>query len=390
MKLQFPGDLTAEDFLSRYWQQRPLLMRGALLEYDFPLEAEELAGLACEEEMESRLVTGPQQGRWELHHGPFSEAFFQQLPEHDWTLLVQDVDKHLPEVAALLQPFRFIPAWRFDDVMISYAAPGGSVGPHIDTYDVFLVQGSGRRRWQIQSDPRRDALLPDLPIRILAEFEPEQEWILEQGDVLYLPPGVAHWGVAEEACMTWSVGLRAPSHQEMLDSFARFLLERMPETAHYGDPPLKPASQPGRIPQGTSQHLFSELDRWLLDGRLRKRWFGSFMTEVKSHLHIEPPAGPVAADRLVRELRRGRRLRRHPFSRFAWCRNEQGEPLLFVCGEVYETRGWSDELLENLCSADSFDAGLLAPCLAEQDCVKLLVELLNLGFLEFEDERTGL
>lgn len=384
MKLHFPDGIDETAFLRDYWQKRPLLMRGALAGYDFPLQPEELAGLACEEEIESRLVIGHDRQHWELHHGPFDEDRFSGLPGSNWTLLVQDVDKYLPEVARLLEAFRFIPSWRFDDVMISYAAPGGSVGPHIDSYDVFLVQGMGRRRWQIHTDPALDALLPDLPMRILSEFEPEQEWLVEQGDVLYLPPGVAHWGIAEGPCMSWSVGLRAPSHQEMLDSFTRFLLEHMPEAEHYRDPPLLPVREPARIGPGVVSHTFSELDRWLQDGRLRHRWFGSFMTEVKAHLAIEPLPEPLSERALRQHLEQGGRLRRHPFSRFAWSQEETGEQLLFVCGEVYEASGLSPFLLEALCSAETIGEGELMPCLADAAFLETIAELVNQGCLELE------
>lgn len=387
MKLRFPDGITEESFLRDYWQKQPLFMPGALADYDFPLEPDELAGLACEEEIESRLVVGHDRSRWELHHGPFDESRFAHLPDSNWTLLVQDVDKYLPEVARLLQPFRFIPCWRFDDVMISYAAPGGSVGPHIDTYDVFLVQGMGRRRWQIQTRPSQEALIPDLPIRILAEFEPEQEWILKQGDLLYLPPGVAHWGTAEGECMSWSVGLRAPSHQEMLDSFARFLLERVPEGEHYRDPPLHPTDQPAAIPAAFVHHIFSELDRWLQDGQLRSRWFGSFMTEVKEHLVIEPAATPLSTKDLQHHLQRGGRLKRHPFARLAWSQTDSGESLLFVCGEVYETSGMTPGLLEKICTAEILDAHSLMPCLEDPPFLQTITELVNLGCLELEHER---
>ena len=381
MELQLPEGIDLRHFLDHYWQQRPLLMRGALKEYDFPLDAGELAGLACEEAVESRLVIGDDHAHWQLEHGPFDETRFAALPETGWTLLVQDVDKYLPEVARLLQPFAFLPRWRFDDVMISYAVPGGSVGPHIDTYDVFLVQGQGRRRWLIDTSPRSEELLPDLPIRILAEFRPEQEWLLEGGDVLYLPPGVAHWGIAETECMTWSVGVRDPSIQEMLDSFAQFLMERIPEREHYRDPPLSPPVSSSAIPPDFVARTFSDLDRWLRNDDLRRRWFGCFVTEVKSHLLIEPPERPVSAAELRPLLEEGNRLSRHPFARFAWSGSEATEPLLFACGEVFDARGLSPELLEALCSASHIEHPLLRSCLADSPCRQLLAELVSLGYL---------
>ncbi|WP_293674967.1 cupin domain-containing protein, partial [Thiolapillus sp.] len=183
MQLQLPSSISVQDFLDHYWQKQPLLMRNAIQNYDFYLTPEELAGLACEEEVESRMVLRHGEQDWELRHGPFDEETFTRLPE----------------VAQLLQAFQFIPSWRFDDIMVSYAVTGGSVGPHTDTYDVFLIQASGKRRWQIGNRAGSDALLPDLPVRILEKFAPEETWTLEPGDVLYLPLGVAHWGVAEDA-----------------------------------------------------------------------------------------------------------------------------------------------------------------------------------------------
>ncbi len=379
MKLSLPKGLSVERFLSDYWQKRPLLMRGALRRFDFPLTPEELAGLACEEEVESRLVQQHPQNRWSLRHGPFTENDFLALPENHWTLLVQDVDKHLPAAARLLQAFDFLPSWRFDDVMVSYAVPGGSVGPHIDTYDVFLVQGMGGRRWKIQSHPRRRDLLPDLPVRILAEFEAESEWVLEEGDVLYLPPGVAHWGVAETATMNWSVGLQAPSHAVLLDSFAQFLLERMEENGHYRDPPLHAPQAPGfvsaaAVARGTA--FLEQVD----DPALQQEWFGRFVTELKPHLQIEPLRQPLSPQRLAHRIEKGARLRRHPFARFAWSHRPPDGHWLFASGEAHPLESVTDEWLEQLCATPSLGKELLRPQAPE--ILRLLTDLVNQGQLE--------
>ncbi len=385
MKLRLPSGISLETFLSDYWQRQPLYMPDALREYDFPLTPEELAGLACEEALESRLVTGHGDSGWTLRNGPFDEETFLSLPEENWTLLVQDVDKFLPEVARLLEPFGFIPSWRFDDVMVSYATPGGSVGPHIDTYDVFLVQGSGLRRWMIDPAPASKALIPDPPVRILAHFEPKQEWVLKQGDVLYLPPGVAHWGVAETPTMNWSVGLRAPAHQELLDSFAQFLLERMPAEAHYEDPAITPTDQPGMIPASVYRHTFEALDRWLTDESLREHWLGSFMTEAKPHLVTAPPDEPVSGKMVHHKLLEGARLQRHPFARLAWSRRGGGGSWLFASGEARATE-LPETLLEQLCSAPVLDRTQLPPAPHLESWLELLAELFNQGQLEWRHE----
>ena len=196
--LQLLGGLTAREFLRDYWQRKPLLIRQAIPDFQNPLEPDELAGLSLEEEIESRLIIG-QDRTWELRRGPLPEDTFAGLPERDWTLLVQSVDQFVPEVDEVLEPFRFLPSWRVDDVMISYAAPGGGVGPHYDHYDVFLLQGHGRRRWRIGQPCTADSPLIDgLELKILADFQQTDEWVLEPGDMLYLPPGIAHYGIAED------------------------------------------------------------------------------------------------------------------------------------------------------------------------------------------------
>ena len=274
------GDLSADAFLRRYWQQEPLLIRKALANYQSPISADELAGLALESEVESRLVE--YQGRdWTLKHGPFTEEDFLSLPEKDWTLLVQGVDLWVPEVQALLSQFAFLPPWRLDDVMVSFACPGGSVGPHFDQYDVFLLQVEGQRRWQIggrcsSETPMRD----DSPLRILKEFEADEEWLLEPGDMLYLPPGVAHWGVAETECLTYSIGFRSPSIADMLGDLSVELMTQGYD-AHYRDPALTPNMASLNIDQAFIDQAKRQLWQAINDDDLISDWFARFMTATK-------------------------------------------------------------------------------------------------------------
>ena len=242
------GDVSLDTFLSEYWQKKPLLVRNALPDIKLPIVADELAGLSCEEFVESRLVIQDETSdRWELTHGPFTEETFQSLPNKHWTLLVQAVDHWVPAAAEFLARFHFIPSWRIDDLMISYSADGGGVGPHYDNYDVFLVQTSGRRQWEVgghfdTSSPRR----PDTPVMILSDWKPEQQWILEPGDLLYIPPRVGHSGIAVgDDCMTCSVGFRAPSHGEILRGFADYVADTLGEEVRYADPDLVPQTNPG-------------------------------------------------------------------------------------------------------------------------------------------------
>lgn len=218
------GDLSKEDFLKDYWQQKPLVVRGAFANFEMPFTAEELAGLACDTEAPSRIIVekglAPDFKPWTSTHSPFSDEDFTSTPDTHWTFLVNDLERYIPELGNLIEPFRFIPDWRIDDIMVSYAADQGSVGAHTDEYDVFLIQGKGKRRWQINTDPNHPKeLLPDTSLAILKEFTANEEWLLETGDMLYLPPHIPHYGIAEGECFTFSVGFRAPSTLEMTQSW---------------------------------------------------------------------------------------------------------------------------------------------------------------------------
>jgi 50S ribosomal protein L16 3-hydroxylase len=214
---------TPQQFLATYWQKKPLLIRQAFPDFTPQLDSDDIAGLACDQLAESRLVTGSYpEHDWKLRYGPFSEKDFADFPRTGWTLLVQDVEKHYPPLQDLMRQFDFLPRWRVDDLMASVAGPGGSVGPHVDQYDVFLLQADGSRRWQI-AESFDEELLPNCELSVLRHFQPEQEWILERGDVLYLPPGVAHHGVALEQGMTWSIGMRAPGAADLFQTYGEWM-----------------------------------------------------------------------------------------------------------------------------------------------------------------------
>ena len=274
------GEAGADEFLQEYWQQKPLLIRQALPDYISPISPDELAGLALEEEVESRLVVGGG-NNWSLRHGPFTEQDFLDLPQQDWTLLVQAVDLWVPQVQQLLELFAFLPLWRLDDVMVSFACPGGSVGPHFDQYDVFLLQVAGTRRWQIggQCDGSTP-LKADCQIRMLESFSSREEWLLEPGDMLYLPPGIAHWGVAESECLTYSIGFRSPNIADLLADLAVELMAQGYD-AHYRDPAMSQALAGPDIAQAfvaqAKQQLWQAIDNDDLIGD----WFARFMTAPK-------------------------------------------------------------------------------------------------------------
>ena len=273
------GDISREQFLAEYWQKKPLLVRNAIADFEPPIDADELAGMALEEEVESRIVI---ERDWQLQCGPFTEETFAKLPADKWTLLVQAVDLWVPEVAEILSKFDFLPKLRMDDIMVSYAADGGSVGPHFDYYDVFLLQGAGKRRWQIGAESDADCpFVPNTELKILQNFDPVDEWVLEPGDMLYLPPKVAHHGVAIGECTTFSVGFRAPAVSEMLDDLATELLSGIALPNHLTDPPLTPSMANQNI---SAAHLASvrKLLKDTLDNeKILGEWFAQYMTMPK-------------------------------------------------------------------------------------------------------------
>ncbi|WP_278957485.1 cupin domain-containing protein [Aquipseudomonas alcaligenes] len=382
--LQLLGGLTPREFLRDYWQQKPLLVRQAIPGFESPISADELAGLALEEEVESRLVLEHGAHPWELRRGPFAEDTFSQLPERDWTLLVQAVDQFVPEVAEVLKDFGFLPSWRIDDLMISFAAPGGSVGPHFDNYDVFLLQAEGQRRWKIGQMCDADSkLLVHADLRILAEFEQTDEWVLEPGDMLYLPPRLAHYGIAEDDCMTYSVGFRAPSAAEVLTHFTDFLAQFLPDEERYSDAGMAPISDPHQIQQEALDRLKALLTEHMSDERLLLTWFGQFMTEPR---YPELVSGPEIEEAdFLAALEDGAVLVRNPSARLAWSEVDVGL-VLFASGQSRLLPAHLKELLRLICAADALHTDNLAPWLADEDGRTLVRELVQQGSLEFADE----
>ncbi|MGV3556408.1 MAG: JmjC domain-containing protein [Croceibacterium sp.] len=368
-------------FLRDHWQKKPLLIRNPWDGWRNPLEPDELAGLACEDSVESRLIM-QDAGRWNLEQGPLDESRFGQLGGRPWTLLVQSVDHHVPAVAALLEAFRFIPDWRIDDVMVSYADDGGGVGAHYDQYDVFLLQGLGRRRWQLGgSCDEQTELLPHDDLRLLADFEPLDEWILEPGDMLYVPPGVAHNGIAVgDQCMTYSIGFRAPSRSELIAGWSEHLLAELGDDERYTDSDLAVQRNPGEIGSGALDRLHAMTAAALGDRDAFARWFGQFTTAPKNPDIDWRPEQPLEAAEAARLLLAGIPLLRNPASRISFARTE---PLsLFVDGECYQCTGETAAFAELLCDQRRF---ILSPAMAgSSEVVALAVELLNHGRMAFE------
>lgn len=325
-------------FLRDYWQKHPLLVRNAFPDFVPPLLPDDLAGLACMEGSLARLVRrDTKRDRWNLRTGPFDDATFATLPRSNWTLLVQDVDKWDADTAALLDAFAFIPSWRVDDVMISYAVAGGGVGPHIDQYDVFLLQGLGRRRWSIDARPNPPrAFRSDSQLKLLREFSASHDWTLGPGDMLYLPPGVPHDGVAVDACMTYSIGMRAPSAGELLFDFAAQVAESLPESHRYADPDLAPANAVGEIDDAALRRARRALgpSSTLMDDDALADWFGCFITRYRLAQAPTPRKRPL--DRAaLRDALANSTLLRDPWSRCAW-RRQGRAARVYACGEAID------------------------------------------------------
>jgi 50S ribosomal protein L16 3-hydroxylase len=290
------------DFLRKSWQKRFLLVRQALPQYCRLLTRETLFGIAARDDVQARLVTCSH-GRWRLEHGPFTRGRLARLPGRAWTLLVQGVNHVLPAAQDLLLEFAFIPYARLDDVMVSYAPPGGGVGPHFDSYDVFLVQLAGNRRWQV-SRQRDLSLVEGAPLKLLRRFRAGREWLLTPGDMLYLPPNVAHDGIATSECITASIGFRAPSARELGVRFLEYLQDELEIDGMYSDPDLRPQMRPALIGDDMVRKVRRMLDRIEWGSAEVADFLGRYLTEPKPHVLFARPMRPLALAPFARALRR--------------------------------------------------------------------------------------
>lgn len=281
------GGLSPTRFLRDVWHKRPLLIRNAVPDFAGLLTAGQMRELAGREDVEARLIQGSGT-RWALNHGPFRKRDFKCLPQTGWTLLVQSLNHFLPEADALLARFDFIPHARLDDLMASYAVPGGSVGPHFDSYDVFLLQGQGHRRWQISTQTDL-TILEDTPLRILRNFKAEEEWVLGPGDMLYLPPHVAHHGVAEDVCMTYSIGFRAPSTEELAHGFLMHLQDTLKLEGRYADPDLRRQRHPGEISRAMRKQIETMIAKIKWTKRDITEFSGRYLSEPKPNVFFDTP-----------------------------------------------------------------------------------------------------
>ncbi len=338
------GEISVEQFLSEFWQKKPLLVRAAVPGFAGLLSRDALFGLAGQDNVTARMVRKTEAG-WTLTHGPFRKRDFPAKKSAElWTILVQELNHHLTSADELLNRFNFIPHARLDDLMVSYAVPGGGVGPHFDSYDVFLLQGHGRRRWQIGSQQDL-TLIPGLPLKILQHFEVEQEWVLEPGDMLYLPPSYAHNGIAVDECTTYSIGFRAPTSQEIATQFLVYLQDRIELPGMYADPDLQLQAHPGEIGEAMMQQLSQMIDQIRWDQDDVTNFTGCYLTEPKAHIFFDAPDELPSLPALTEMVAR-HGIRLAPQSRLLFYRNK-----FFLNGEAVELGESGSVLLVEL--ADS-------------------------------------
>lgn len=386
----FNSELSQQQFLTQFWQKKPLLIRQALPGFDPLLSIEELAGLACEEDIESRLIeeTG-EAGPWQCRHGPFSNSDFAALPASHWTLLVQDVDKHVPELAPIMRRFSFIPEWRRDDLMVSFAPVGGSVGPHTDGYDVFLLQALGCRRWQISHEPLQEAEFIDgLELKILREFDADESWELQPGDMLYLPPHFAHHGVALNDCMTFSIGFRAPTQLEMLDAFMQTLTDQAGGQQRYRDPGLQVAEDDRLIDAAalsrfkqSLMNVIEQSDNWISDA------VGRLMTETKPSLLFLADLNssePLEESGLSEKMLGGERLVRNSYIRLAWLETED-DFRVYAAGEGVSVAKQASEALPVLTGDKPIALDELKALREQPTALSALCALVGLGAWHWDE-----
>ena len=364
------GGLTASQFMRKHWHKKPLLVRQAIPGFKAPIPRARLLAMAGEDGVESRLIQQLDGDNWKLSHGPLSRRSLPALTKPGWTVLVQGVDMHDAKAHELLQQFRFVPEARLDDLMISFATDQGGVGPHFDSYDVFLLQAHGKRRWRIgrQKDL---SLQPDKPLKILSNFEPEEEFVLEPGDMLYLPPKWAHDGVAEGECMTYSIGFRSPDRGEL----GRELLLRMSDEPDeldtpviYKDPKQEAVSNPAMIPEGMYEFAREALKKAMAEPLALERALGEYLSDPKPNVWFEHGDENGMFESVVLDRR---------------TRMMYDAKHIFINGESYLAGGRDATLMRKLADTKALSRKDLAT--ASDDALELLSAWFDAGWVRCGD-----
>ncbi|WP_372859251.1 JmjC domain-containing protein [Pseudoalteromonas sp.] len=370
------NELSEQAFLNQYWQKKPLLIKGGFSDFKDPLDANELAGLAMEDSIESRIITNHNQ-LWQSHQGPFED--FEILTDEHATLLVQAVDHWHPEAAQLLEPFRFIPNWRIDDLMISYSTPGGGVGPHLDQYDVFIIQGEGKRHWRVG--------LPDASLKQFAQnksllqveaFTAVIDCVLEPGDILYIPPGCPHEGYAIENALNYSVGFRAPNQQDLLSSFADHIIDTESGQKRYTDHTLALRDSKGELTQSEVDKVKTLMQALIENDSLFKNWLGNTLSQPKHDMDLAPEETPFSSAEIMQQLESDMTFERLGGTRAIYqCIDD--ELLLSVNGENYPLPLSDLEAVKQLTDFIEFDTNTLNSTTPSLDFIETFTTLVNEG-----------
>ncbi|QCU90265.1 cupin domain-containing protein [Thiomicrorhabdus sediminis] len=386
--IQF-NNIDLQTFFNDYWQKKPLIIRNALPDFVPPVSAEELAGLSLEEEVESRIVVQHGEQDYELKKGPFDEQTYASLPEQNWTLLIQGMDRLIPEVADILNDFDFLPRWRIDDIMVSYATTGGNVGPHFDHYDVFLLQAAGQRRWTLTSEDCNEGnYIEGVDLRLMKTFKVEQEEVFQPGDILYIPPKWGHHGVAlDDECMTYSIGYRSYRGQELWDSFGDHLSEMALFKDIYQDPTWQVGLNPGEVTHAAAHQAQQLLSQILEDKSLMKTWFGRFATQLDqtaAQQLPEPLSGeetPPLED-FIGAMQVEAGLIKDAVCRFAYT-DIDGNSQLYINGAIWQDFGADAKFIQQLANQPFLTAEELDKAMQNPANIELLFDLWKLQYLVF-------
>ncbi len=376
------NDLTIEQFLAEYWQKKPLLIKGGFANFQDPISPDELAGLAAEEEIESRIVA-KQGDAWQLETGPFED--YSEWGEKNWTLLVQAVDHWHPESAALIEPFRFIPNWRIDDLMISYSTPGGGVGPHLDQYDVFIIQGLGKRHWRVgMPDPALKSHCPHPRLLQVSPFSDCIDVITEPGDILYIPPGCPHDGISIDQSLSYSVGFRAPAQKDLLTGLADYLIENEIQGTRYTDAGRELCANIGEITTKDLADVQGLLKNLLDDPKLLASYFGSYITHAKHELDATEPDPHYNADEIAEYLEEGSVLARLGGLRVCYIQaTPHADIQLFINGLTINLPASAKTTVQQLAEKTVLDQQTAAEFAEDPQKLQLLTQLINLGYWYF-------
>lgn len=378
------GELSLADFMQQYWQKQPLLIKQGFKNFQDPLSADELAGLALEDEVESRLVEC-RNGNWQLETGPFED--FNRYGDKDWTILVQAVDHWHPPAAELIEPFRFIPNWRIDDLMVSFSTPGGGVGPHLDQYDVFIIQGEGKRHWRVgMPDASLKQFCPHPRLLQVTPFTACIDVIMEPGDILYIPPGCPHEGISLENSLNYSVGFRAPAQKDLLTGLADYLLDNDITGKRFSDPDRTLSNNIGAISEQDLDQVQQLLVQLVSDRNALPQWFGQYITQAKHELDQQEPDPHYQAEEIAEYLEEGSVLARLGGLRCCYYQATADSDIqLFINGNKIVLPAEELTTAQLFCDSKRIDQQQCLHFTAREERLLLITDLINQGLWYFEE-----